>query len=686
MAEVADKKVTRTALVVALLAAATLFVYAQVAGFGFVGLDDDSYVSENPHVMGGPTASNIAWAWTTTTETHWAPLTFMSFMLDARLGGGQPRIFHLTNLALHLLNTLLLFAVLARMTGCFWRSSVVAALFAVHPLHVESVAWITERKDVLSGLFWFLALHAYARYTVGPSVLRYVAVGLAYVLGLLSKSMVVTLPIALLILDFWPLQRAAPSRAAGTGNVGAGGREKGKPAKRAARAAASKTAKVPASTESGSGATPWRLSWRQLLVEKIPLLLLAVPIGFIAWRGQTSSGTLGTLEQFPIGMRAANAVVSSATYLWQTVWPAGLAVPYPYWPESLTALRVAAGLAVFVAISAGALLTARTRPWFLTGWLWYLVTLLPVSGVVQAGAQARADRYTYIPLVGIFVMVVWGVGEALAPLFARRPRARFAVLGAAAVLVAVLAAAARIQAATWKSTETLFTRALAMTDRNAVAENGLGLLLLERGQVDAALEHFLRAVTYWPSYAEAHINAAAVLVKQGRYREAADHYAAVDRARAPDVRVLVRLGAALVDAGEAEKAIAPLSRAARLDPGDANVHVQLGAALAHVGRREEALEHLQAAARARPDSALVQLDLGLDLAALGRLDEAEKAIETAVRLEPRNASAHKNLGVVLAKLGRFPEAVAHLEEAARLDPSDEGTRRNLERARGMLGR
>lgn len=658
MTGAARKTWVRTALIAALLAAATLFVYAQVAGFGFVGLDDNSYVSENPHVMAGLSGPSVAWAWTTTTQTHWAPMTFMSFMLDAQLGGGQPRLFHLTNVALHLLNTLLLFAVFARMTGCSGRSALVAALFAIHPLHVESVAWITERKDVLSGFFWFLALGAYALYAEKPSPLRYAAVALAYVLGLLSKSMVITLPVVLLVLDVWPLKRFAS-------------------AGRAPEAAAPKKRRA---------APPGPPPWRRLVLEKVPLALLALPISWIAWRGQTSSGTLGSFEQFPIRLRAANALVSSATYLFQTIWPAGLAVPYPYWPESLTALKVAAAALLFIAVSAAALLTARTRPWLLAGWLWYVVTLLPVSGLVQAGAQARADRYTYLPLVGIFVMVVWSAGEALAPLFTRRPRARIAAAVAALAVLAALAAAARVQATYWRSTETLFTRALAMTDRNAIAENGLGLLLLERGRADVALEHFLRAVTYWPSYAEAHINAAAVLVKQGRYQEAADHYALADRARPPDPRVLVRLGAALLDAGEAEKAVAPLTRAAQMDPADANINVQLGAALARAGRHEEALAPLHAAARARPDSALVQLDLGLELAALGRFEEAERAMLEAVRLEPANASAHKNLGVVLARLGRFPEAVTRLEEAARLDPSDEGTRRNLERARGMAGR
>jgi tetratricopeptide (TPR) repeat protein len=666
---VTSKQRARRILIVALLAGAVLFVYAQVGGFGFVGLDDNSYVSDNPHVMSGLTASGIAWAWTTSTETHWAPLTFMSFMLDAQVGGPGPRLFHLTNLALHLLNTILLFFVLARMTGCAVRSGLVAALFAVHPLHVESVAWITERKDVLSGLFWFLALWAYARYVETRSPWRYAAVALAYILGLLSKSMIVTLPAVLLILDFWPLKRFA----------GAPPEPRARVSKKAARAGA-------ATVSPATVAPPAAPAWRRLVLEKAPLALLALPVSWIAWRGQSGSGTLGTFDQYPIGMRAANGLVSSGMYLWQTIWPSGLAVPYPYWPESLTTLRVAAAAGVFAALSALALLTARTRPWFLTGWLWYLVVLLPVSGIVQAGSQSRADRYTYLPLVGIFVMVVWGAAEALAPVLSIRPRARVVALVVAAGLVAVLAMAARVQAGYWKSTETLFTRALAITDRNAVAENGLGLLLLERGDVEEALAHFLRAVSYWPSYAEAHVNAASALLRLGRSQEAADHYAAADRTRRPDTRVLVRLGAALLDAGQPEKAIEPLTRAVQMEPGNANINAQLGAALARTGRGEEALVYLAAAARARPDSALVQLNLGIGLASLGRLDPAEKAMQEAVRLEPANASAHKNLGVVYARLGRFPEAVTQLEEAARLDPSDEGTRRNLERARTMLSR
>ncbi len=446
-----------------LLSAATLVVFARVIGFEFVNYDDPLYVTANPRVQGGLSPESVRWAFTTFAAANWHPLTWISLMLDATIGGAGPRVFHLTNLILHLANTLLLFFLLDRWTSRPRRSAVVAALFAIHPLHVESVAWIAERKDVLSTLFLLLTLVAYAAFVERPGLVRYLAVVLLFALGLLAKPMLVTLPVLLLLLDAWPLRRKAP--------------------------------------------------WQRLVLEKTPLVAMSIITGVVTIVAQRHAETVGSLAGYPLGVRIANAIVTTATYLGKAIWPTRLAVFYPHPGPALAASSVAASVVVLATLTFWTIRDRRRRPYLLFGWAWYLVTLAPVVGIVQVGWQARADRYTYIPLIGIFLAVVWAISEN----FADRPALLTAM---APAMLVVLGIGAFVQAGYWRDSETLFRRALAVTDNNAVAHSNLGTALLRRGLLAEAQEHFAVAVRINPYFAEAHSNLGVALGRQGRIDEA----------------------------------------------------------------------------------------------------------------------------------------------------------------------
>ena len=436
----------------AALALLTLAAWLPVLRNGFVNLDDSYYVTANPWVRQGITRAGLAWAMTAKVASNWHPLTMLSHMLDCQLFGLDPAGHHATSLLLHLANVLLLFAVLWRMTGAAGRSATVAALFAVHPTHVESVAWVAERKDVLSALFWILAMGAWARYARAPSAGRYLLVLLLMALGLMAKPMVVTLPFALLLLDVWPLDRL-------------------------------------------------RLGWRRLLIEKLPLLALSAASSLITLRYQETS--LAPLGVVPWSLRATNALVSWAAYLGKLFLPRHLAVFYPI-PLAIPAWKVAGAALLLAAITALAVRWARREPWLLAGWLWFLGTLVPVIGLVQVGRQAMADRYTYIPSIGLFLAVVWSVAGLL-----REHRAALAT--AAGIVVLALAVTTRMQIGYWSDSATLFRHALAVTgDDNYLAHIGLGKALMGEKDWDGAAEQLRAALARYPYLIEARAGLAAV--------------------------------------------------------------------------------------------------------------------------------------------------------------------------------
>ncbi len=488
------------------LAGLTLAVYAPVRHFDFVQVDDPLYVIENPDVRGGLTMDGIVWAFTTGRAANWHPVTWLSHMLDVQAFGVDPGWHHLTSLLLHVANALLLFGLLVSLTGATWRSALVAALFAVHPLHVESVAWVAERKDVLSTLFWLLTTWAYVGFVRGREAARgrlllYGLTLVLYALGLMAKPMLVTLPFVLLLLDVWPLERL---RAAGPATAKAApGGHRGK----------ARRARAQPKAITGFTAAAW-----PLVREKIPLFVMAAASGIVTVMVQASGGAVTALDVDPLGLRIQNALVSTVLYLRDTFWPAGLTMLYPY-PTSVPGWQVTGALAVLVGVSWLAWRQRQTRPWLLVGWLWYLGTLVPVSGIVRVGLQARADRYTYVPLVGFFIVIAWGV----AALVERWPRLRPAV--AAAALVAVLGCAwvARAQAYVWENNVTLWTRATMQTmnvDEYA-AHMSLGKAVGNQGRLDEAAEHFAAAVRLRPRSDVARLNLAIAFGKLGRMNDAA---------------------------------------------------------------------------------------------------------------------------------------------------------------------
>ena len=573
-------------LIVLFLVVATLSVYMRAGGNGFVNYDDNRYVTANPHVATGITPGNVGWAFTTTTASNWHPLTWLSHMTDCQLYGLNPRWHHLTSVALHALNAVLLFLLLARMTHAPWRSAFVAALFALHPLHVESVAWVAERKDVLSTLFFLLTLLVYARYVERPGPARYVPVFCLYALGLMAKPMLVTLPCVLLLLDYWPLGRyrtANPARPVLPGD----GDSRGK-------------------LVNGS-------SVGRLVLEKVPLFLLAAASGMITVYAQKSGEALASLEVVPYGLRISNAFVAYVAYIGKMFWPAGLSVIYPL-PPGVPLWQVAGAVLLLSGISILAILLRGSAPFLLVGWLWYLGTLVPVIGLVQVGIQAFADRYSYIPLIGLFMCIAWAVPEAASA--GRRQRALLAA--SAALVLVVFAATTWRQTGFWKDSRKLFTHALAVTSGNYMAHLNLGTALAEQGNLAEAMDHYDAALRINPNLAIAHFNLGNGLLAQGRRAEAVSQYRA----------------------------------ALRINPSYASAHYNLGVVMAGEGMSAEAIEHFSEAVRSKPDFAKAHVAWGLALSREGRLAEAVSHYYEALRLKPDDAEARKNLEYALGELKR----------------------------------
>jgi tetratricopeptide (TPR) repeat protein len=512
-------------LLAAAVALAALALYAKVRAFGFLPYDDSQYVWENPVVRQGLTWRGAGWAFRTLFFANWHPLTWLSHMLDVELFGLDAGAHHLASAAIHAANAGLLLLVLARMTGAPWPSALVAALFALHPLHVESVAWVAERKDVLSTLLGFLMLGAYGLYARRPGAAAYLLVLLCLALSLMAKPMWVTAPFLLLLLDAWPLQRWEGS---------------------------------PLAPDARCPASP-RLPLRHLVLEKLPLLALSAGSSAITAVAQQRGGALTTVELYGPGTRLANAVLSYARYLGKALWPADLAAFYPFRPEG--ALAPLAAAVLLAAVTALAISRARSMPWLLVGWLWYLGTLVPVIGLVQVGSQAMADRYTYLPLVGVFLAAAFGLERAAT----RFPRARAAVAAATVLGLGALAAAAHFQIAHWRDQESLFRHSLAATGQNARAEHLLSQGLIAAGKLEEALPHAAAAARLDPENARAHRNLGYVLYRLGRVDEA----------------------------------IAALERAVALDPDDAEAHGNLGIAYGKRGRLADAMREMSIGAELR---------------------------------------------------------------------------------------
>ncbi len=608
----------RDLLLAVLLATSVLVAYAGVRQHDFVNFDDPEYVVQNRNVTSGLTFANVAWSLTAVHSANWHPLTWMSHMLDCSLYGLEPGGHHVTNVLLHATSAVLLFLALRTMTGAPGRSAFVAALFALHPRNVESVAWISERKDVLSAVFWTGAMWAHAAYAQRSTLPRYLAVALLLALGLLAKPMVVTLPAALLLLDLWPLRRV---RVAGIGDDAA-----------------------------TDVRTPAPLAVPAVVREYAPLFAIALAAALVTFFAQRSSGAVATLAALPLGFRLQNAIVTYAGYLWSLLWPTQLAVFYPY--RTLPLAEVAAAMAVLIALTALAWRTRRAQPYLLVGWLWYLGTLVPVIGIVKAGDQAMADRFTYLPAIGIFLAATWAIADAAS----RDSRARRALVPAAVLVAIACLLTTRRQVEHWRDSVTLFRHALAVTSQNHLAELNLAAALVERGDVAAGLEHARAAQALRPDDVKALATLGTALARSGHGDEAESAYRRALR-NDPD-SVLAWLGMAVLHAerqqwADAERAYAEVLRR---EPEHAKAHAGLGFVLSAQGRHADAIAHYRAAIAA--DAKLLQAYNGLALAleATGDGDEALRVLESALDRAPDEQRLRVTYDAMLQAHGRAPRS------------------------------
>ena len=567
----------REILICMFLIVTSLAVYWQVADYGFVSYDDGAYVTENPNVRGGFSGENVIWAFTEFHSGNWHPLTWLSHMLDCELFGLKAGMHHLANLFFHIANSMLLFFVFRRMTGALWQSAFVAALFALHPLHVESVAWVAERKDVLSTFFWMLTMWAYVRYTERPGVNRYILVVVLFALGLMAKPMVVTLPFVLLLMDFWPLGRLKLGSAAKRDSV--------------------------SSKKSFNLGVIW---------EKIPLFVLMLFSCVMTLLSEDGTGSVISLNEFPLEIRLPNVLVSYVGYIEKMVWPAGLAAFYPQ-PESVLLWKtVGAGL-LLILMFVMFFKAARTWPYLIFGWLWYFGTLIPVIGLIKVGDQSMADRYTYVPLIGVFVMVAWGFPE----LMKRWRYRRIALAASASIVLFLLMVCSWLQARHWKNDFFLFKHAVNVTANNYLAHLKLGVIARERGRLQEAANHYLELLRIKPNYVGGDINLGNVLALQGNMDEAIKHF----------------------------------RRALRFNPDAAHAHNSLGNALAYQGRIDDAIMHFSKAVRIQEDFADAHNNLGIALVYKGNIDGAVRHFRRALHLRPEDAKIRQNLERALEQSG-----------------------------------
>jgi tetratricopeptide (TPR) repeat protein len=663
-------------LICLFLSVITIAVYWQVLHFDFINFDDPKYVTENPNVQQGLTIDSVRWAFTTDYASNWHPLTWLSLMLDQELFGLNAGASHLVNLLIHVANTILLFIILHHCTRAVWPSAFVAAGFALHPLHVESVVWIAERKDVLSALFWMLTTLAYVRYVQQPRISRYITILLAMALGLMAKPMLVTLPCVLLLLDYWPLGRMELAQSTGDKDTAANH-----------------------SPHLGN-----RKRLLSLILEKSPFLALAAASSIVTLMVQKR--TVMSMETFPLKVRVTNAFVCYARYIGKVFWPGRLAIFYPHPKDTLRGWQVALAVAVLVLISTWVILYGRKKAYLVVGWLWYLGTLLPVIGLVQVGGQAMADRYTYLPLIGLFIIIAWSARDLVAQW--RYRRSTLTVTGL--ILCAALMLSSWIQIRHWRNSFTLFEHALNVTSNNYLAHYGLGVALAEIDKTDQAIEHYKVALSLKPDYADVHFNLAKALAEQGRIREAIPHYNEVLKLKPGDAGVYNSLGLALAEHGDLAQAVTVYRSGLDFNPKNAHLHSNLGVALLQQGQLDkaftefqvaldllpvsdthnnigmllalkgqhvEAIEHYNDAIRLDPGSAKAHYNLGNAFLAQSKLGDAAASYRSAISIKPDYDKAIGNLAVVLSQQGKLDEAIYYFAEAVRAEPSDVELRCNL---------
>ena len=635
-------------LIPLVLAIATLSIYWQVHNFAFVSFDDNVYITENEYVQQGINRDNLIWAFNPSKsdgQAYWHPLTWLSHMLDCQMFGLNSGAHHLMNLGFHIVNAILLFLALYLMTGAPWKSAFVAALFALHPINADSVAWVSERKNLLSTTFWMLTLLAYIRYARKPEIFRYFMIFCALALGLLAKPMLVTLPCVLFLLDYWPLGRI---------NIGQ---------------------QITTANDPNSGPTFKTVGISRLFIEKIPFLALSIAtiaLAVISIQVNANNQLIDT-SAVPMKLRIGNAMVSYVAYLGKMVWPAQLAVFYPF--PKIISLWQSFGAALFlIMVSALIVTNARKSPWLATGWLWYLGTLLPVIGLVQGGLwPALADRWAYVPFIGIFIILAWGV-----PAFI--PECKLKKLGiglTAATLLFCLSIATWIQAGFWKNSQTLFSHALAVTSGNYIAHNNLGNALFRQGRITEAAYQFGQSIKIQPDHAKAHYNLANALRELDKTDKAITHYLQAIDINPNYEKACNNLASLLLDLGRTDEAITYYKRTLLIDPHFPEAEYNLANAYKKIGHIDKAIYHYRLALKINPLNADTHYNLANALKNQGYMNKAIGHYRQAIGIEANNAKAHTNLATVLMRQGLVHEAIDHYLKALKINPDHVNARYNL---------
>ena len=587
-----------------------VMIYGQVGSFDFVDWDDGLYVTENVYVQKGLSEEGFIWAFTTSHAGNWHPITWLSHMLDCELYVLNPAGHHYTNIAFHIANTLFLFFILFRMTGALWKSAFVAALFAVHPLHVESVAWVSERKDVLSTFFGLLMIGAYYRYIKAPDFKNYLLVIIFLSIGLMSKPMLVSFPFVLLLLDFWPLKRIQFKN--------------------------NDDLQSERSTYYGSKGI------FQLIVEKIPLFILAVIFCILTFIIQRSGGVMVPLEALPLKTRIANALISYVSYVLKAIWPQNLAYYYPYSIGTSSVWQICGAALLITSVIWGAIYLSRQYPYVLVGLFWYFGTLVPVIGLVQVSSQAMADRYTYIPLIGLFIVIVWGVPDIL-----KKGQYRKIFLCVSAIIIlSALTTRAFFQASHWKNSVALFESAVKINENNNHALNNLVTALTDNGKYDEAFLYLSRALKMDPQKAYLRMNLANVLFLQSKPDEAISQYRELLQTDTKNADVHYNLAYVLSTQGKLDEAVFLYKETLKIDPEYSKAHYNLGNIYLNQGKTTEAFIHYAEVIKLKPDYVQAYNKLGLIMFKQGKFNKAKVFFSKAIQIDPNYSEAHKNLELV----------------------------------------
>ncbi|MBN1391982.1 MAG: tetratricopeptide repeat protein [Sedimentisphaerales bacterium] len=605
------------------LTLATIAVYGQVCTYDFVNYDDQIYVYENTNIQSGITLKAVKWAFTTSQTGHWQPLTWLTLMADWQLHKSWAGGYHLTNLIFHIANTLLLFVVLKQMTHRIWPSAFVAALFALHPLHVESVAWVSERKDVLSTFFWILTMWAYVRFANRPKITSYFLVIAFFALGLMAKPMLVTLPFVLLLLDYWPLERLSPKQ-----------------------------------ERAGS-----KHSLSSLLIEKVPLFAMTLASCTVTFIDQNKAGAVHTGGNYDLYIRLANASISYLQYIIKMIWLSHLAMFYPYPGKNISISDAEIAFILLLVVTIVVFRFAASHRYLVTGWFWYLGTLVPVIGFVQAGQQAYADRYSYIPLTGLFIIIAWGLPELLA----KWQHYKIALWVSTLMMLSALALGTYNQQRYWKNSITLCEHALKVTDNNYEAHFCMAAMLLKQNRIDESIQHSIESLRITPINSRALNNLGVALYKTERTDEAIACYEKALEINPSYADANINLAVAFETKGDITEAVRRYRSV--LETKDTILtHKNIGYTLMKLSRFEEAIAEYNKALLATPDDPDVLNELGYSLSQIGKFDEAIKCYTEVIRLTPNSFEAHCYLGGILIQKGRINEAITHFEDALRLKP------------------